>query len=126
MPRTSATHPIQIAVLHPLPGAGRIGLTLCPGKTQPDALTGPWARDLATDLDAIAAWGAAAVVTLIEPHEFVELAVQDLGPAVARRHMDWLHLPIPDYGAQVRAALGRLRAQRLSILDQAQEMESLK
>lgn len=48
------------------------------------------------DLDAIAAWGAVAVVTLVEEHELKALRVQALGAEVAARHMDWLHLSIAD------------------------------
>lgn len=95
-PRTSLSHPLAVAAIRPGPGLGRIGLTFCPGKVDPAAMTGGWARDLATDLDAVAAWGAAAVVTLVEPHELAALQVPGLGPEVERRHMDWLHLPIPD------------------------------
>jgi hypothetical protein len=32
-------------------------------------MTGAWDRDLARDLDVIRAWGASAVVTLLEPSE---------------------------------------------------------
>jgi ADP-ribosyl-[dinitrogen reductase] hydrolase len=35
------------------PGYGRIGITFCPGKYQPDAATGVWHRDLNIDLNAI-------------------------------------------------------------------------
>ena len=55
-PRTSDTHPLQIAALD-TPGGGRIGMTFCPGKRDPLAMTGPWARDLDTDLAAISALG---------------------------------------------------------------------
>jgi ADP-ribosyl-[dinitrogen reductase] hydrolase len=60
-------------------------------------MTGSWARDLGLDLDAIEAWGAVAVVTLIEHHEIVSLNVERLGEEVRRRHMHWLHLPIADF-----------------------------
>ena len=96
MTRTSQTHPLQIAVVDALPGRGRIGITFCPGKKQPDALTGAWDRDLGLDVQAIADWGAAAVLTLIEPHEFEDLKVRGLGEAVHAQHMDWLHAPIRD------------------------------
>jgi ADP-ribosyl-[dinitrogen reductase] hydrolase len=95
MSRTSLTHPLQIGTV-PLPGGGGIGLTLCPGKHQPDALTGSWRRDLAADLDSARAWGAAAVVTLMEPHELAAFNVAGLGEAVEARGMEWHHLPIRD------------------------------
>ena len=94
--RTSHTHPLQIAFVRPMPTSGRIGITFCPGKKQPDAATGAWHRQLDVDLDAIASWGAVAVVTLTEAHELKALGVAGLGAEVRARHMDWLHLPIVD------------------------------
>jgi hypothetical protein len=74
----------------------RIGITFCPGKYNPHALTGSWDRDLALDLDAVQKWGASAVVTLIEGHELELLRVSNLGKEVRRRGMSWFHLPIAD------------------------------
>lgn len=96
--RTSISHPLEIAAVRAAPGVGRVGITFCPGKQQPSALTGSWQRDLTLDVEAIASSGAAAVVTLIEQHEFEALAVQGLGEEVRRQHMEWLHLPIADMG----------------------------
>jgi ADP-ribosyl-[dinitrogen reductase] hydrolase len=96
MKRTSMTHPLQIAVVSAAPGFGRIGITFCPGKHDPNAISGYWDRDLACDLDAIRDWGATAVVTLIEPAELILLRVERLGEEVARRNMRWFHLPITD------------------------------
>jgi ADP-ribosyl-[dinitrogen reductase] hydrolase len=97
-PRTSLTHPLQIAEIRPAPGTGLVGLTLCPGKQQSWGLTGAWARDLNLDLDAIAAWNAAVVVSLVEVSELERLQVSGLGEAVRDRHIEWLHLPIRDRG----------------------------
>jgi ADP-ribosyl-[dinitrogen reductase] hydrolase len=94
--RTSLTHPLQIAEIPVGPQMGKIGITFCPGKHQESASTGAWQRDLGMDLDAIAGWGAVAVVTLIEDQEFASLRVRGLGDAVADRHMSWFHLPIAD------------------------------
>ena len=96
MARTSQTHPLEIAELKLFDGAGRIGITFCPGKKDDTSRTGPWDRDLDADLDVIRDWNAAAVVTLMEPHELRQLQVLGLGEGVRARHMDWLHLPIPD------------------------------
>lgn len=96
LPRTSASHPLKIAFVPTGTRGGRIGITICPGKKQQDALTGTWDRDLCADLDAIQASGAAAVVSLIEPEEFLSLGVERLGEEVRARHMDWFHLPIAD------------------------------
>lgn len=94
--RTSVSHPLQIAAVQPVEGSGRIGITFCPGKVQPGAMSGGWHRDLDLDLDAVASWGAVAVLTLIEDHELETLKVADMGKQVRARHMDWFHLPIPD------------------------------
>jgi ADP-ribosyl-[dinitrogen reductase] hydrolase len=94
--KTSVTHPLKIATVSAGSGFGKIGITLCPGKYDPDAMSGAWDRDLAADLDAIRDWGASAVVTLLEPQEVVLLRVQKLGEEVAHRGMAWFHLPIAD------------------------------
>jgi ADP-ribosyl-[dinitrogen reductase] hydrolase len=59
-------------------------------------MTGYWDRDLAFDLDVIRNWGAAAVVTLLEPEELHLLRVERIGEEVSRRKMLWFHLPIVD------------------------------
>ena len=95
--RTSITHPIRIDAVTCEPHApGKIGITFCPGKQQISGLTGPWQRNLSLDVAAIAEFGAAAVVTLIEDHEFELLRVKGLGAEVIRHHMEWFHLPITD------------------------------
>ena len=94
-PRTSQSHPLRIASLDTLVG-GRIGMTFCPGKHDPVAMTGPWDRDLASDLEVIAGWGARALVTLMETHELVHLGVADIGAATESRGITWYHLPIRD------------------------------
>jgi ADP-ribosyl-[dinitrogen reductase] hydrolase len=96
MRRTSLTHPLQIAVVTAGPDFARIGITFCPGKYDRNAMTGYWDRDLALDLDAIRDWGAAAVVTLLEPKELTLLRVARLGEEVTRRNIRWFHLPIVD------------------------------
>ena len=59
-------------------------------------MTGFWNRDLAADLDVIRDWGAAAVVTLLQPAELASLRVERLGEEVVVRDMLWFHLPIVD------------------------------
>ena len=95
--RTSHSHPLQIAEVRASPAHGRIGITFCPGKHDPWASTGAWARDLGVDLDAVAAWGARLVLTLVEPEELHELRVPLLGHEVHRRGLAWVHLPIADF-----------------------------
>ena len=94
--KTSETSPLRIGAVTPGNGHGRIGITLCPGKTDRYAMCGPVARDLDTDLDVVRDWGATAVVSLIEEEEIDRLQVGGLGEAVRDRHMEWWHLPIPD------------------------------
>ena len=94
--RTSESHPLRIAAVTPGEGHGRIGITLCPGKIDPTGMTGGWARDLDTDLDAIQRWGATAVVSLVTDEELDFLSVHRLPGAVRDRHMEWWHAPIPD------------------------------
>lgn len=94
--RTSESHPLQIGAVKPDDGSGRIGITLCPGKKDPQALTGAWDRNLGLDLDAIEHWGATAVISLIADRETNFLQVGGLRDAVEERHMEWWHLPIPD------------------------------
>ncbi len=93
--RTSLTHPLQIACLS-TPMAGDIGLTFCPGKHDPGAMTGAWSRDLTTDLQAICDWGATTLVTLMETHELELLRVPTLGETAQISGLKWMHLPIRD------------------------------
>jgi ADP-ribosyl-[dinitrogen reductase] hydrolase len=95
--KTSVSHPLQIATIAPgVSGFGRVGVTFCPGKYDLHARYGAWDRDLGADLDAIRDWGAAAVVTLVEPKELTLLRVERLGEEVERRNMLWFHPPIVD------------------------------
>ena len=93
--KTSLTHPLQIDTVA-TPGGGQLGLTFCPGKRQPTALTGPWDRDLDLDLAAIQAWGADALVTLMEAHELTAVQVADLAERAEALGIDWHFLPIRD------------------------------
>lgn len=92
-PRTSLTDPIRMDFV--AAGTGLIGMALCPGKWQDNALSGTWRRDL--DLDRIAAWGAVAVATLMETDELARYHVSGLGAGVLARGMAWHHLPIRDF-----------------------------
>ena len=95
-PRTSESSPLRVAAVTPGEDHGRIGITMCPGKTDPVGMAGPWTRDLDTDLDAVKRWGATAVVSLITDEELDLLSVRELPGAVRSRHMEWWHAPIPD------------------------------
>lgn len=98
MTRSSTTHPLQIASISLPVGEGVLGITFCPGKCDLEAHDGPWSRDLPLDLGAIRAWGANALVTLLEAHEFDLLHVHRLGDMAEAASLEWHHLPIPDMG----------------------------
>lgn len=80
-------------------GQGALGVTFCPGKSDPMASDGLWSRDLPADLGSIRAWGAQALVTLLEDDEFDLLHVRSLGDMAESAGLDWYHLPIPDMAA---------------------------
>jgi len=103
MINTSQTHPLQIAPVEIAPGMGKIGVTFAPGKRDIGSASGPWSRDLAADLEAIVAWPASALVTLIESHEFELLRIPTLAEEARRRGLDWLHLPIRDVSTPDRS-----------------------
>lgn len=88
--------PLRIAEIKPNAFDGLIGVTFAPGKKQVSAFSGRHDRDLAADLDVIARWGAAVVVTLVEDHELAALQIERIGAEVRRRHMEWHHWPIRD------------------------------
>ena len=93
--RTSETHPLKIAAIES-PAGGFIGMTFCPGKRNPGAMTGPWDRDLLTDLKVVSAWRARVLITLMEDHELVQLGVPAIGETTRSLGMTWYHLPIRD------------------------------
>ena len=114
--KTSRSHPLEIGQV--AAGAGRVGLTFCPGKKQAVALAGPWDRDLELDLDRIAALGTRAVVSVIELHELAELGVPDLGEAIERRGIEWHHISVvdddvPDSTAEARWCYTSARLRRM-------------
>jgi ADP-ribosyl-[dinitrogen reductase] hydrolase len=116
--KTSVSHPLQIATIAPgVSGFGRVGITFCPGKYDPQAMSGAWDRDLGADLDAIRNWGAAAIVTLIEPKELALLRVERLGEEAVRRNMLWFHLSIVDVSRPAfRREVGAVGEELRSIL----------
>jgi ADP-ribosyl-[dinitrogen reductase] hydrolase len=93
------TGPLQIDVV-PTPGGGRIGMLNCPGRC-----TGPWARELCTDLAAIDDWQADIMLTLVEDHEFGRLGVPNFPGMAAERAFAWHRLPIADFQTPDAAAM---------------------
>lgn len=94
--RSSRSDPLRIDEVSAGERGGLIGITFCPGKCGPSLYDFRWERDIAAGLDVIVAWGARAVGTLIEAHEFALLGVPDLGARVLARGIDWHDVPIPD------------------------------
>lgn len=74
-------------------------MSLCPGKIDPWAMTGPVHRNLDDDLAVIKYWGAALVITLLEDFELGLLGVNNLGQAVAASGMEWRQWPVLDGSA---------------------------
>jgi ADP-ribosyl-[dinitrogen reductase] hydrolase len=75
---------------------GHIGLCCCPGHRLAPRFVYPSLADFEADLDAIAAFGAKRLVTLMEAWEMRGIGIDPrrLGEAAAARGVDWLHLPI--------------------------------
>lgn len=96
--KTSLTHPLPLAAVSPLVG-GCVLFTMCPGKSQPKAATGPWDRDLDVDMEAIAQAGTTAMLTLMEEHEVIAcaLSIERLQEACTQRNIAWYHNPITDF-----------------------------
>ena len=95
---TNAASPLRIASVPAGRQGGQIGITFAPGKQQPLGLGGAHTRDLAADLDVIAAWNVAAVITLVELHELEALGIIEIGEEVRCRHMERHRWPISDFG----------------------------
>ena len=96
--------PLRIDVLE-LPSGGAIGMCHLPGRRGVDGRGRAWARDLAADLQAIADWRAAALLSLVESPEFARLGVPGFAEAVGRQPYAWHHVPIPDMRAPQATSL---------------------
>jgi hypothetical protein len=94
--RTSLTHPLRIDQVPAGDKDGLIGITFCPGKHDWASGGFRWERSLQIDLDVISQWKPAAMVTLIEDHEFARLGVEGLGAEALARGLNWHHMPITD------------------------------
>jgi len=112
--KTSLTHPLPLPAVT-TPGGGLIAMTMCPGKCQPEAATGPWERDLALDLAAIHSFGATTLITLMEHAELgtANIPAPRLAEAATAAGLTWHHWPIVDLGvpARIFEALWRTEAE---------------
>jgi ADP-ribosyl-[dinitrogen reductase] hydrolase len=98
----SGNSPLRIDSVKVPSTDGVIGMTFCPGKKDPYSPSGPWDRELETDLRAIREWGAEAIVTLVEKFELDFLGVSDLPRKVRKTGMQWFFLPIVDFSVPDR------------------------
>ena len=80
----------------PMPVSGSLGITHCPGRSRIDPTGRRWKRNLRDDLREITAWGASAVLTLVEAHEFARLGVPGFAVEICRTRLVWYHMAIPD------------------------------
>lgn len=98
-PRTSESHPIEVAWL-PVPvgsRGGRIGLTFAPGKQAPSTLGRPWQRTLSTDLNRLRDHHRTDVlVSLVEDEELQWMRIPDLVAEAENRGIAVLRHPVPD------------------------------
>lgn len=84
-------------VINVLPvSVGQVGLCCCPGHRLTPSFVRASLHDFEADLDAVAAFGAKRMVTLMEPDElaFIGIDPKRLGREIHARGLDWLHLPI--------------------------------
>ena len=75
---------------------GQIGMTLCPGKYQPQSMSGGWDRDLDLDIKELKKSNVGHVISLITIEEIQELKVNSLGHKLQINEITWHHLPTPD------------------------------
>jgi len=55
-----------------------------------------WKRNLRDDLRDLTAWGASAVMSLVEDDEFARLGVPEFAAEIRRTRLVWYHMAIPD------------------------------
>ncbi len=99
-------------VVHPiteltLQNGAVLGLMPCPGVKAPP---------LAEALNDVQAWGAEAVLTLMEPEELARQGVAELGAQVQALGLKWFHLPIEDDHAPEAAFAAAWEQQQAAIL----------
>lgn len=97
--RNSRTNPLRITWI-PLSSnwraTGHIGMTLCPGKYQPQSMSGGWNRNLDLDIEKLKESDVGHVISLITFEEMRELKVTNLGKKLGINQIIWHHLPTPD------------------------------
>lgn len=115
--QTSATHPLAVDVIaaaHMKGLAGRLGMTLAPGKKDLNGYTGAHDRDLDADLERLfALFPATVFVSLMEDFEYPRFKIAGLFPAVKGRGATVVHFPIQDVSVPTNEAAFRVLIERL-------------
>jgi protein-tyrosine phosphatase len=70
-------------------GAGRVAIAPMPGLFLP----------LEEDVAEIAGWGARLVLSIVDTGELAHVGEGSLGHLLAAREIEWIHLPVGDFGA---------------------------
>ena len=115
MSKPAPTGPLVINAVT-LPSGALLGMSHCPGRSGVDGGGRQWAGVLEADLQTIQAWGASAVLSLVEPHEFARLGVPDFAQAIARTPLQWIQVPITDMATPGPASLAAWRAHGPALL----------
>jgi ADP-ribosylglycohydrolase len=113
---TSDSDPIRVDFVPPgdLPGVGRLGLTIAPGKRDPAR---GWARDLATDLRRLRdSYRADVLVSLLEESEQSRFGIADLLDAARNHGLTVRSLPIRDVSIPRPSQLEDVRALVIDVL----------
>lgn len=82
-----------------LASGGRIGMTSCPGRWRLFGAVGIEGDGLEQDLATIRAWGATALISLVEQDELDFLGITGIGQQAQQIALGWHHLPIADFQA---------------------------
>ena len=98
LPDAELSGPLRIVEV-PIPVSGALGITHCPGRNRIDSAGRQWKRNLRDDLRDLMAWGASAVLTLVEDYEFARLGVPEFATEIRRTRLLWYHMAIPDMSA---------------------------
>lgn len=96
--RTSQNSPIRVDWIDAMPAdvAGRLGLTIAPGKKGGSVYGAPWDRDLDADLAELRRIGCDVLVSLIEDAELGMYRIGPLFDRTAAHGIRSLRLPIVD------------------------------
>jgi protein-tyrosine phosphatase len=75
---------------------GQVGISICPGKYDDYARSGPCHRDVLKDLTLVKNWGANILVTILEDKEMELLRVTHLPQVAKSLGFSWWRFPVPD------------------------------